>query len=92
MNQKILIVIIAVAAMAGGFWFSSNLDKPAPENIIKQMTQSQLEIQGFVLNPARTIGVPPLQKDDGTPLLKDDLQDHWSLMFFGYTHCPDIRV
>ena len=90
MNKKIPLVIIAVAAMAGGFWFSSNLDKPAPENILKQMTQTQSEINGFVLDPARFIAMPPLQKDDGTALLNDDLKGHWSLLFFGYTHCPDI--
>jgi protein SCO1/2 len=26
----------------------------------------------------------------GTPLTNADLQGHWTLMFFGYTYCPDI--
>ncbi len=26
----------------------------------------------------------------GSPLTNDDLLGHWSLMFFGYTHCPDV--
>ena len=90
MNQKTLLVIIASVAMVAGYWFSSNLKKPAPEAILKQMTQTESEIQGFVLDPARSISMPPLRKDDGSLFINDDLKDHWSLLFFGYTHCPDI--
>jgi protein SCO1/2 len=34
--------------------------------------------------------VPELTKQDGTPFTNDDLSGQWSLLFFGYTHCPDI--
>ncbi len=47
-------------------------------------------IQGAVLSPARKIVIPELIRDDGQTFSLDDLKGHWSLFFFGYTHCPDI--
>lgn len=36
--------------------------------------------------------VPPLQLVDheGRPLPADALRDGWTLVFFGFTHCPDV--
>jgi protein SCO1/2 len=31
-----------------------------------------------------------LLDQEGQPFKNDRLQDHWSFVFFGYTHCPDI--
>lgn len=31
-----------------------------------------------------------LERGDGSPFLPEDLRDQWSLMFFGFTNCPDI--
>lgn len=84
MFQKLSILTIAIIAMATGYWFSTSLNKT-------DSTQSpQVKIQGQILNPARFIAMPPLYKDDGSLFVNDDLKNHWSLLFFGYTHCPDI--
>lgn len=87
MNQNnILIASLAIAAMAGGFWASDALKtKEASEAFQK----AQL-IQGRMLNPARKIALPELYKDDGSVLKSEDLSGRWTIMFFGYTHCPDI--
>lgn len=80
--NKGIIILMAAVALAAGFWFSSSLDR-----------QSQLplvQIQGFALPVPRTIALPPLIKDDGTAFTRDDLAGNWTLVFFGYTHCPDI--
>lgn len=90
MKQNIFLAVTAVVALIAGYWFSTTIDKPAPEYILKQMTQSQSEIQGFVLDPARKIALPPLQKDDASAFVLDDLKGRWSILFFGYTNCPDI--
>ena len=86
MLQKLLIAIAAIGAMTAGFWFSSNMEPQTSEPI----TAPVMKIQGHILNPARKIAVPPLLKDDGSQLTIADWQQHWSLLFFGYTHCPDI--
>lgn len=48
------------------------------------------EIQGFVLSTPRKLGVPTLTQGDGTVFDAEDLQGRWSLMFYGFTNCPDI--
>ena len=34
--------------------------------------------------------MPALTKDNGETFTLDDLTGDWHLLFFGYTHCPDI--
>lgn len=31
-----------------------------------------------------------LVKADGTPFKQKDLLNHWTLLFFGFTHCPNV--
>ena len=31
-----------------------------------------------------------LQQSDGTPLVAGELKGHWTLVFLGFTHCPDV--
>lgn len=82
LTAKAGVVVFAVLAMAAGFWLATALkisdsgDKPL--------------IQGSVLNPARQIAVPELLKHDGSRFTNEDLNGQWSLMFFGYSSCPDI--
>lgn len=55
-----------------------------------QTDVSRPQIQGFVLQTPRKIGVPELQNADGTVFDNAALTGKWSLLFYGYTHCPDI--
>ncbi len=43
-----------------------------------------------LLNPARPLPEFELIRDDATAMTRADLTGDWSLMFFGFTHCPDI--
>lgn len=36
------------------------------------------------------LAVPPLQGADGKPFAAERLHGRWSLLFFGYTSCPDV--
>ena len=85
MKNKILIALAASASLVIGAWVSSlQLSDKSSDD------QSSIRIQGLVLEPARLIGLPVLTKDNGSPFVLDDLKNHWSVMFFGYTNCPDI--
>jgi protein SCO1/2 len=44
----------------------------------------------MVLPEPRVIADFALVDDEGTPFSLDRLHGHWSLIFFGYTHCPDV--
>ena len=82
LTTKLAVVLSAVIAMAAGFWLAKQLTQPAQ--------QPSPEIQGSVVNPPRQIAVPELIKHDGEAFTNEDLKGRWTLVFFGYTHCPDI--
>ena len=75
------LVLLGLAGIAGGLWWSQR--EPAPLEFA--------DIPGInVISPA--VDLPPFQLQDhtGAPLDKARLQGHWTVMFFGFTHCPDI--
>ena len=54
-------------------------------------SQSAAELKAVHLfEPAREIPDFSLSQSDGTRLVKGELKGHWTLVFLGFTHCPDI--
>ncbi|MGH8369644.1 MAG: SCO family protein [Gammaproteobacteria bacterium] len=43
-----------------------------------------------LLRPGKLLPTFSLQGDDGKPFTRASLTGHWSLLYFGYTHCPDV--
>lgn len=43
-----------------------------------------------LFSPARELPPFSLRQSDGTPLVPGELKGHWTLVFLGFTHCPDI--
>lgn len=80
--KKLAVVLFAVIAMAAGFWLATQLTQP--------VTQKLPQIHGSIVNPPRQIMVPELIKHDGEAFSNEDLSGRWTLVFFGYTYCPDI--
>lgn len=84
-SRSRLIVILCVAAalaaaLAGGMFASRMLldSTPAvPEDV-------------SLLEPARPLPQVRLIDDAGEPFGLEQLRGQWSLLFFGFTHCPDI--
>ena len=85
MNNRLLLTLAAVIALLAGFW----LGQSGTETTSPQADQAN-SIQGFILKTPRKIGVPELIRDDGELFSLSDLTGHWSLLFYGYTNCPDI--
>lgn len=55
------------------------------------MTQEQLSDQGlFIYDIPRHFSDFTLTDQDKQPLTRKVLGGHWTLMFFGYTACPDV--
>ena len=79
-------VVILIAALAGGLGLLASqklLDRPdAPAG--PALAAVQLFPQPRVL-PDFT-----LQQSDGTQLVPGELRGHWTVVFIGFTYCPDI--
>lgn len=80
--------VLIVALAAGlGLWAATRFfgasgpanGAPAPELQAVRLFQ-----------PARTLPPFELTQSDGTPLEASELQGHWTAVFLGFTHCPDI--
>ena len=82
------IAVIAAIIIGGlsGFWFGG-MDTETPMPVGPPV---QSDGQLVVFQKPRKIGIPELAQSDGTAFEQGELAGKWSLMFYGYTHCPDI--
>ena len=83
--QKTVIVLVALVALVIGLTVYRVLNSEA------QADPAQLLDAGIVLLPQGR-DVPQLTLTDqlGEPVQVDELKGKWTLLFFGYTFCPDI--
>jgi protein SCO1/2 len=79
--NKPSIASVALAALFGGFAISW---------IISSNKSIELESGLWFGDQARALPEFELVDHNQQQLVKSDLNGTWSLMFFGYTHCPDI--
>lgn len=83
--QKTILILVALIALVVGLTFSRVLTSP------RQPDPAALLDAGIVLLPAsRSLPSLPLTDQDGQPRTLGQPGDKWSLVFFGYTFCPDI--
>lgn len=80
MKSKLLAPALAIAAMllglaAASFWLAPQDSPIQTGTLLPQPRQ---------LNDFNLIG------DDGQPFTRERLQGRWSIVFPGFTHCPDI--
>jgi len=76
-----LMFLAAVIAMSAGLWLGQNDNGPSikPE-----------AIQGAIYPVAKNLRNFELLDQLANKVTKDILKNHWSLIFVGYTHCPDV--
>ena len=73
-----IIAVVALVLGLGGSWFAQN-SKPI-----------KLEVGRWFGEQARTLVDFELRDQNNQPFGEKQLKGKWSLLFFGYTHCPDI--
>jgi protein SCO1/2 len=79
--KKSSIAIVALVALIGGFsisWYINN------------SKSVDLETGLWFGDQARALPQFELIDHNNQPLTRASLEGKWSLIFFGYTHCPDI--
>lgn len=83
MNKQstLTLILVGLAAAAGGL-LASQMLQPAPEPL-------RLE-SGTQLSKPRPLPDFTLTDGDGEPFTRQDFAGQWSLVFFGFTHCPDV--
>lgn len=83
-NLKLsLAILLLTLLLAIALWWPTPpppaADRPIPE-----------VLRPLLLSEARPLTPFTLQDQDGNPFTLERLRGGWSLLFFGYTHCPDI--
>ena len=76
-------LLLVIAVIVGGFVHRVSLPRV--------MTESEMKINGlYLFETPRDIGEFALVDHRGEVFDPARLEGHWSLVFFGFTHCPDI--
>lgn len=83
-NRTTLVILLVALAAGLGLLASQRFNAtPAPA--------AGPALQAVRLFPSpRTLPAYALQQGDGTQLVPGELNGHWTLVFLGFTHCPDI--
>jgi protein SCO1/2 len=82
-NRATAWILVVALAAALGLWAGHRwLAGRAP-------AQPQLQaVKPF--DHARELPAFSLRQSDGTPLVPGELKGHWTIVFLGFTHCPDV--
>lgn len=83
-SKSILYIILAAFAAGSGLWVAQNwFNKPKASSTPVMQTVRMFP-------QAREIPDFSLQSADGKLINKATLDKHWTVVFLGFTHCPDI--
>jgi protein SCO1/2 len=84
-TQKTVFILVAIVALVLGLTVNRVLSGT------DQGDQTALIDAGIILLPqSRTVPDLSLTDQDGQPLSLSQLKGKWTVLFFGYTFCPDI--
>ena len=75
------IIVLAAVAAALGLWLGAKF---------AQAPRGDGPKTALVYPAARDVPAFELDRADGGKLTNADLRGAWTLVFFGYTHCPDV--
>lgn len=79
-STTVLVVLALVVAAAAGAWLARSL----------QREQGVQLLHATALSPPQPLPEFSLLAENGQPITRAAVQGQWSLLFFGFTHCPDI--
>lgn len=82
-NSTPLLIVSALIAMSAGLWL-------AQSPTTNQVTSPAPRIQGAIYPGDKLIHSFKLINHLGEEFNNNSLKGHWSIIFIGYTHCPDV--
>ena len=84
-TQKTVFILVAIVALILGLTVNRVLTDRGTGD------QAALLDAGIILLPkSRTLPDLKMLDQDGQPVVVNELKGKWTLLFFGYTFCPDI--
>lgn len=83
-NRTTLLVLAAALAAGLGLVAARFVFKPDTGPAVPATQAVRL------FSPARELPAFALRQSDGTQLVPGELKGHWTLVFLGFTHCPDV--
>ncbi|MET0378180.1 MAG: SCO family protein [Spongiibacteraceae bacterium] len=82
-QTTIIFIVLFVVVIVGGFVYV--MVKP------RVLSEGAMRAQGlFLFERVRDIGDFALVDDTGKPFVPANLQGKWTLLYFGFTYCPDV--
>jgi protein SCO1/2 len=79
LRARSLLLVAALCAGLAGFWLARQLDRGAPQLA-----------SGTWLPQSKAVSEFELTDSSGRPFTRRDLAGAPTLVFFGFTHCPDV--
>ncbi len=76
--KNFLVAIVLAIALSAGVFFAVRMNQPAEP------------ATAFVFPAPNALPDFSLLDQSGAPVTADTFKGHWNLVFFGFTHCPDI--
>jgi protein SCO1/2 len=83
-NRTTVLVLVAALAAALGLWAAQAWFAGSPAG-----NRPPLQVVRL-FDPPRALPPFSLRQSDGTRLVPGELKGHWTLVFLGFTHCPDV--
>ena len=78
-RRNVFIAAVAVIGITTGTWLSYQLMSPPPVTQTVTMLPAPAELPEFAL-----------LDHNGQAIGREVFEGHWNLVFFGFTHCPDV--
>ncbi len=78
-TSKPVSVLVAIVLLGGAWFFMRATMNPGAQPQFATVLSSPMELPDFTLIDM-----------EGETFTRESLEDNWNLLFFGFTHCPDI--
>ncbi len=85
MNTKIVMSTVAALALAAGLILGMQNQETDGNQL-----QTRMKVATLIPHDLKTIPDVSFIDQNGNEFSKKDFSGNWQLLFFGYTHCPDV--
>lgn len=82
-HSKIIALLLLLVGIIAAAVIYFGIIKPELQTI----DAKDLKIDGVVISPAKEVANFRLTDNNGQPFTKENLQGHWTMMFFGFSNC-----